>query len=156
MPSGAPQEHPLPDAPTPSVEAEVPVAVGYTVRGDGTLRMDWRIDASRALPAVPPRPLFSCAYFTSCSPCVSVDESGNTVLDVGACLHGPNVMFAATSPLMMMIDKGGTVQGILWCQNLTHCLMQVASAHWHAPGRTCAVQQGALVRTGPPRVLPGP
>ncbi|CAL8464023.1 g3558 [Coccomyxa elongata] len=59
VPSGAPQEHPLPDAPTPSVEAEVPVAVGYTVRGDGTLRMDWRIDASRALPAVPPRPLFS-------------------------------------------------------------------------------------------------
>ncbi|EIE18998.1 hypothetical protein COCSUDRAFT_20201 [Coccomyxa subellipsoidea C-169] len=58
-PSGAPQEHPLPDAPTPSVEAEVAVAVQYTVHGDGSLRVDWHIDASRALPASPPPPLFS-------------------------------------------------------------------------------------------------
>jgi hypothetical protein len=69
-PSGAPQEHPLPDAPTPSVEAEVAVAVRYTVHGDGSLRVDWQIDASRALPNIPPQPLFSCAPyhpFESCS-----------------------------------------------------------------------------------------
>jgi len=60
-PSGAPQEHPLPDAPVPSLEAEVAVEVQYTVHGDGSVRLDWHIDASRALPAGPSPPLFSCA-----------------------------------------------------------------------------------------------
>ena len=50
-PTGAPQEHPTPDAPEPSLEGEVQVAVQYTVHGDGSLQMDWRVDASKALPA---------------------------------------------------------------------------------------------------------
>jgi beta-galactosidase len=59
-PDGAPQEHPIPDQPEPAIEAEVPVEVQYTVYGDGSVRMDWRIDATRALPARLAPPLFPC------------------------------------------------------------------------------------------------
>ena len=35
------------------------MAVQYTVRGDGSLQMDWHIDASKALPAPLPPGLYS-------------------------------------------------------------------------------------------------
>ncbi|CAL5226900.1 g9773 [Coccomyxa viridis] len=58
-PSGAPQEHPTPDAPEPSKEGEVKVAVQYDLHGDGSLQMNWRIDATNVLPAPLPPGLFS-------------------------------------------------------------------------------------------------
>ena len=60
VPTGAPQEHPTPDAPEPSAEGEAKVAVQYTLHGDGSLQMDWHIDATNVLPAPLPLGLFSC------------------------------------------------------------------------------------------------
>ena len=58
-PTGAPQEHPTPDAPEPSKEGEVKVSVQYDLHGDGSLQMDWRIDATNVLPAPLSPGLFS-------------------------------------------------------------------------------------------------
>lgn len=59
VPTGAPQEHPTPDAPEPSAEGEAKAAVHYTLHGDGSLQMDWHIDATNVLPAPLPPGLFS-------------------------------------------------------------------------------------------------
>lgn len=84
-PGGAPQEHSIPGEPDPAVDAEVGVSVHYTVQGDGSLRMDWSIDASRALPARLRPPLFPCgtpfmfamSHLSSCLLQVIHDRCGN-------------------------------------------------------------------------------
>ena len=57
-PTGAPQEHPLPEGPSPPAEAEVLVGVVYDVRGNGSIAMKWDIDARSALPIAVSAPLF--------------------------------------------------------------------------------------------------
>ena len=46
------------DAPGPAKEATIGIRATYTVSADGHLRLDWQVDASRALPAQLPPNLF--------------------------------------------------------------------------------------------------
>ena len=74
LPTGAPQEHPLPEAPSPPAEADVAVRVTYDVRGDGSVVMRWGVDARNALPTPVSPPLFQCAPLSFCRLCYIHDR----------------------------------------------------------------------------------